>query len=183
MWILFISSAWRPCCKITCMCSRLEACFQNCTGILLHISALPILQSVTGWNPAQGGRFLLACTTLIMWVLLHNCVHSCPLQRSLLLQVIRIRCQANVYLVWSCHNKVVASLLWKGVLEGVLEVYKCICLCMNKIHHVMPREKRWELWTAVSGLLALISRAYHNFSLWHHQFIKAKLSSALVVLN
>ena len=74
-------------------------------------------------------------------------------------------------------------MLWKGVLEGVLEVYKCICVCMNKIHHVMPREKRWELWTAVSGLLALISRAYHNFSLWHHQFIKAKLSSALVVLN
>ena len=48
---------------------------------------------------------------------------------------------------------------------------------------VMPREKRWELWTAVSGLLALISRAYHNFSLWHHEFIKAKLSAALVVLN
>ena len=95
MWILFISSAWRPCCKITCMCSRLEACFQNCTGILLHICALPILQSVTGWNPAQGGRFLLACTTLIMWVLLHNCVHSCPLQRSLLLQVVRIRCQSS----------------------------------------------------------------------------------------
>ena len=37
----------------------------------------------------------------------------------------------------------------------------------------MPREKRWELWTAVSGLLALISRAYHNFSLWHQEFIKA----------
>ena len=40
---------------------------------------------------------------------------------------------------------------------------------MNKIH---PREKRWELWTAVSGLLAHISRAYRNFSLWHHEFIK-----------
>ena len=51
----------------------------------------------------------------------------------------------------------------------------------------MPREeeekKDVELWTAVSGLLALISRAYHNFSLWHHEFIKAKLSAALVVLN
>ena len=52
-----------------------------------------------------------------------------------------------------------------------------------------------ELWTAVSGLLALISRAYHNFSLWHHEFIKAKFElmrfiptrlcsgAALVVLN
>ena len=47
----------------------------------------------------------------------------------------------------------------------------------------MPREKDAELWTAVSGLLALvISRAYHNFSLWHHEFIEAKLSAALVVL-
>ena len=26
-----------------------------------------------------------------------------------------------------------------------------------------------ELWTAVSGLLALISKAYRNFSLWHHE--------------
>ena len=54
-----------------------------------------------------------------------------------------------------------------------------------RIHHVMPRGKKRdaELWTAVSGLLALISRAYHNFSLWHHEFIKAKLSAALVVLN
>ena len=40
----------------------------------------------------------------------------------------------------------------------------------------MPREKKMqELWTAVSGLLALISKAYCNFSLWHHQFIKAEL--------
>ena len=38
------------------------------------------------------------------------------------------------------------------------------------IDHVIPREKRWELWTAVSGLLALISKAYRNFSLWHHEF-------------
>ena len=50
------------------------------------------------------------------------------------------------------------------------------------------RKKDGELWTAVSGLLALISRAYHNFSLWHHEFIKAKFieaksSAALVVLN
>ena len=44
-------------------------------------------------------------------------------------------------------------------------------------------EKRRELWTAVSGLLALISRAYPNFSLWHHEFIKAARSAALVVLN
>ena len=35
-----------------------------------------------------------------------------------------------------------------------------------------------ELWTAVSGLLALISKAYRNFSLWHHEFIEAKLSAA-----
>ncbi|CAI8054963.1 hypothetical protein GBAR_LOCUS29993 [Geodia barretti] len=27
------------------------------------------------------------------------------------------------------------------------------------------KRKKMELWTAVSGLLALISRAYHNFSL------------------
>ena len=51
------------------------------------------------------------------------------------------------------------------------------------IDHVMPREKRWELWTALSGLLALISGAYRNFSLWHHEFIKATRSTALVVLN
>ena len=51
------------------------------------------------------------------------------------------------------------------------------------IDHVMPREKRRELWTAVSGLLALISKSYRNFSLWHHEFIKAKLSTALVVSN
>ena len=56
---------------------------------------------------------------------------------------------------------------------------------MKKLDHVMPREKRkdGELWTAVSGLLALISRAYRNFSLWHHEFIKATRSAALVVLN
>ena len=47
----------------------------------------------------------------------------------------------------------------------------------------MPREKDAELWIAVSGLLALISRAYHNFSLCHHEFIKAAMSAALVVLN
>ena len=47
----------------------------------------------------------------------------------------------------------------------------------------MPREKDAELWTAVSGLLALISRAYRNFSLWHQEFIKAAMSAALVVLN
>ena len=28
------------------------------------------------------------------------------------------------------------------------------------------KRKKMELWTAVWGLLALISRAYHNFSLW-----------------
>ena len=50
---------------------------------------------------------------------------------------------------------------------------------MKVLDHVMPREKRWELWTAVSGLLALISRAYPNFSLWHHKFIKATRSAAL----
>ena len=42
------------------------------------------------------------------------------------------------------------------------------------------RRKGAELWTAVSGLLALISRAYRNFSLWHHKFIKAAMSAALV---
>ena len=36
-------------------------------------------------------------------------------------------------------------------------------------------KKDVELWTAVSGLLALISRAYCNFSLWHHEFIKAAM--------
>ena len=54
-----------------------------------------------------------------------------------------------------------------------------VCNSQNKIHHVMPRERC----PALSGLLALISRAYHNFSLWHHELIKAKLSAALVVLN
>ena len=45
------------------------------------------------------------------------------------------------------------------------------------IYHVMPREKR-------CGALdsCFISRAYHNFSLWYHQFIKAKLSAARVLL-
>ena len=42
-------------------------------------------------------------------------------------------------------------------------------------------KKDAELWTA--GLLALITRAYRNFSLWHHEFIKATRSAALVVLN
>ena len=42
------------------------------------------------------------------------------------------------------------------------------------------KRKKMQLWTAVSGLLALISRAYRNFSLWHHE---AKMSAALVVLN
>ena len=53
----------------------------------------------------------------------------------------------------------------------ILYTHWTTCQCTN----VMPREKRWELWTAVSGLLALISRAYHNFSLWHHEFIKAAM--------
>ena len=44
-------------------------------------------------------------------------------------------------------------------------------------------KKDVELRTAVSGLLALISRAYRNFSLWHHKFIKATRSAALVVLK
>ena len=44
-------------------------------------------------------------------------------------------------------------------------------------------QKDGELWTAVSGLLALFSRAYRNFSLWHHEFIKATRSAALVVLS
>ena len=58
---------------------------------------------------------------------------------------------------------------------------KYLMVLHEQIHHVMPREKKdVALWTAVS---ALISRAYHNFSLWHHEFIKAKLSAALVVLN
>ena len=54
---------------------------------------------------------------------------------------------------------------------------------MKILDHVTPREKDVELWTAVSGLLALISRACPNFSLWHHEFIKAAMSTALVVLN
>ena len=41
---------------------------------------------------------------------------------------------------------------------------------MKVLYHVMPREKGWVLWTAVSGLLALISRA-GNFSLWHHEYV------------
>ena len=49
------------------------------------------------------------------------------------------------------------------------------------LDHVMPREKDAELWTAVLGFLALISRAYRNFSLWHHGFIKATRSAALVI--
>ena len=43
------------------------------------------------------------------------------------------------------------------------------------------QEKDAELLTAVSGLLALIRRAYHNFSLWHHEVITR--SAALVVLT
>ena len=43
----------------------------------------------------------------------------------------------------------------------------------NMKDHVMPKEKMGSSGTAVSGLLALISRAHSNFSLWHHQFIKA----------
>ena len=38
-------------------------------------------------------------------------------------------------------------------------------------------KKDAELWTG------LISRAYHNFSLWHHEFIKADMSAALAVLH
>ena len=37
----------------------------------------------------------------------------------------------------------------------------------------MPREKRSGALDSCLGLLALISRAYRNFSLWHHEFIKA----------
>ena len=44
------------------------------------------------------------------------------------------------------------------------------------LDHVMQDA---ELWT---GLLARISRAYPT-SLWHHDFIKATRSTALVVLN
>ena len=53
---------------------------------------------------------------------------------------------------------------------------------MKILDHVMPREKDGELWTAVSGLLALINRAYATF-LWHHEFIKATRKAALVVLK
>ena len=56
-----------------------------------------------------------------------------------------------------------------------LAFYLVVFTCRK--YHVMPRETRWELWTAVSGLLALISRAYCNFSLWHHEFIKAAMST------
>ena len=51
------------------------------------------------------------------------------------------------------------------------------------LDHAMPREKEAELRTAVSGLLARISRAYRNFTLWHHEFINATRSAALVVLH
>ena len=55
---------------------------------------------------------------------------------------------------------------------------------MERKNHVMPREKKMqELWTAVSGLLILISRACRNFSLWHHECIKAVMSAALVVVQ
>ena len=49
---------------------------------------------------------------------------------------------------------------------------------MKVLENVMPREKK--MWSSGQGLLALISRAYRNFSLWHHEFIK---STALVVLR
>ena len=69
--------------------------------------------------------------------------------------------------------------LYKKARAGIIRGKQQTC----RKNHVMPREKDGELWTAVSGLLALISRAYHNFSLWHHKCIKADMSAALVVLN
>ena len=43
--------------------------------------------------------------------------------------------------------------------------------------------KRAELWTAVSGLLALISRAYCTPISRHHEFIKGKSGAAIVVMK
>ena len=44
-------------------------------------------------------------------------------------------------------------------------------------------KKMWSAGQLFSSLLALISRAYPTVSLWHHEFIKATRSTALVVLN
>ena len=49
------------------------------------------------------------------------------------------------------------------------------------IYHVMPREKRCGALDSCFGPHQ--QSIPHNFSLWHHEFIKAKLSAALVVLN
>ena len=52
------------------------------------------------------------------------------------------------------------------------------------IYHVMPREKRCGALDSCFGLVGPHQQSIpHNFSLWYHEFIKAKLSAALVVLN
>ena len=78
--------------------------------------------------------------------------------------------------------------------EGDLVAKKSWLTCVSKLqviatntpmlicrkYHVMPGEKRCGALDSCFGLVALISRAY---SLWHHEFITAKMSAALVVLN
>ena len=59
--------------------------------------------------------------------------------------------------------------------EMKLKVPAHMC-CTCRKNHVMPREKRWELWTAVWACWP--SSAEHTTtSLWHHQFIKADMSA------
>ena len=48
---------------------------------------------------------------------------------------------------------------------------------MKVLDHVMPREKR------CGALDSCFRRWHHNFTLRHHEFIKATRSTALVVLN
>ena len=49
------------------------------------------------------------------------------------------------------------------------------------MHVEKPCDAKRKKVRSCFGLLALISRAYHNFSLWHQEFIKADMRAALVV--
>ena len=56
------------------------------------------------------------------------------------------------------------------------------------VHHLInnpcgAKRKRAELWTAVSGLLALISRAYCTPISRHHEFVKGNNGAAIVVMK
>ena len=54
---------------------------------------------------------------------------------------------------------------------------------MKVLDHVMPREKRCRALGSCFGLVGPHQQSIPNFSLWHHEFIKATRSAALVVLN